>query len=95
MSWINGLLVPFAIWKFGWVDGLPIDSTMKGFWAKVGKADGSGGNPREYAIKGILSTMELRLLLLKLRDKKQMREVHWIFVVVASIPVSRCSHARC
>lgn len=42
------LLLFVEIWKFGWIDGLFIDSRMKTFWGKISTSGGAGGaNPEE------------------------------------------------
>jgi hypothetical protein len=47
VSYMKQLLTPAAIWKFGWVDELSIDSRVKILNQKIGKAGGSGGSPEE------------------------------------------------
>jgi hypothetical protein len=57
VSYMKLLLIPAVILKHGWVDELSIDALMKSIWGKVGQAGGSGGNPEEWAIKGLLRSI--------------------------------------
>ena len=63
------------------MDGLSIDTKMKEVWGKIGKLGGSGGNPEEWAIKGVLRGLALRPIINRMKDEGRMREAFFHFHV--------------
>ena len=60
VSYMKQFLTPMAIWKFGWVDELSIDSRMKYVFEKISKSGGSGGSPEFQAVKCQLRDMAVQ-----------------------------------
>jgi hypothetical protein len=48
---------------------------MKNVWSVIGKAGGSGGNPEEWAIKGVLRSVVLRPIINDLKNEIREKQI--------------------
>jgi hypothetical protein len=78
ISYMKLILIPVAIWKFGYHDGLSIDCKMKSVWSVIGKSGGSGGNAEETAITGVLRQLALLPVMNELREGKRINSTRVI-----------------